>query len=220
MKRISLVAKCLGAGGLLLWCLCSGSPVADGNSSQTGNSGIAITALSKTLSGTTTPGARVSVYSQAFRPYQSPSGFSDSATADDSGRFVLAGLPEGYLNLLVEDAVTGKTGYIPGIPVFTDSLFADTLDSLQRPGYLVGTATDQTGQAWALSYVFITGTPFYAVTKNGGEFLLGPLPAGAYTIGLYGTFKATVNGLTPAMSLMNDTATTRVYADSTVHWHP
>jgi hypothetical protein len=223
MKKILSIIKAMAAILTALFCMCTLAPLAGGNSSQTGNNGIAVAALAKTISGTTQPGARISIYDQNYTPYKTPSGICDSTVADDSGRFVFSIALEGYYNLLVQDVHRGGTAFIYRIPVFVDSVFADTLDTLRHPGLLAGTATDSTGLALALSYVYVPGSPFYTVTRNDGGFLLGPLPAGNYTIGLFANFKvAYVNPiiqLIPAFTIAADTSSAVVYPDSISTWH-
>jgi hypothetical protein len=205
----------------LFWA-CSSSPLAGGNSSQTGNSGITVASLYKSISGTTRPGAQVFIYGRSYLPYATPPGFHDSTVANDSGRFAFDAVDTGYVNLLVNDELHGTTGFIKNIPVFANSAFADTIDTLRRPGLLAGTATDSAGLALALSYVYVRGSPFYTVTKNNGDFLLGPLPEGSYTISLYANFKVAIANpgqLIPAFTIAADTSSAVVYPDSISTWH-
>ena len=222
MKKILSIIKAMAVGITALFCMCSLGPLAGGNSSQTGNNGITVAALAKTITGTTATGARVSIYDQNYRAYKTPSGVCDSTMADDSGRFAFSVALEGYYNLLVQDVRRGGTAFIYRIPVFADSVFADTIDTLRHPGLLAGTATDSAGLALALSYVYVPGSPFYTVTKNDGEFLLGPLPAGSYTIGLFANFRVVVVNplqLIPALTIAADTSSETVYPDSISTWH-
>jgi hypothetical protein len=207
-----------GMAGLL--CMCSTTLLAGGNSSQTGNSGLVVSSLSQTVSGTTRPAAHVSVYSQSYLPYVNTPGLCDSVIADDSGHFTFAGLPQGYFSILANDTVSGTTGFMSPVPVFPDVSFADTIDTLRQPGFIAGTLTDTAGKALALSYVFINGSPFYSVTKNTGEFLLGPMPSGTYTLQFYANFTADANGMLVQVSKFvpqNGTAT--VFPDSISSWH-
>lgn len=207
-----------GMAGLLF--MCSPAPLAGGNSSQTGNSGLVVSSLSQTVCGTTRPATHVSVYSQSYMPYQAASGFCDSVTADDSGRFAFPGLPQGYFSILANDTVSGTTGFMSPVPVFPDSSFADTIDTLRRPGFIAGTLTDTAGNALALSYVFINGSPFYAVTKNNGDFLLGPIPSGTYTMQFYANFTADRNGaLVQVSKFVPQNGTATVFPDSIYQWH-
>jgi hypothetical protein len=222
MKQISRIIRVIAAGLSAFLCLCSTPPLAGGNSSQTGNAGITVASVSQSISGTTRPGARVSIYGQSYLPYASPPGFCDSAAADDSGRFAFAAVPQGYVNLLVNDESRSATGFIKNIPAFADSVFADTINTLKHPGLLAGIATDSAGLALALSYVYVSGSPFYTVTKNDGEFLLGPLPAGSYTIGLFANFKVTPanpDQLIATFTTVADTSSAVVYPDSISTWH-
>jgi hypothetical protein len=221
MIRITPIIKAIAASCAAVCCLCSGNQLA-GNSSQTGNNGIVVSVLSQTISGTTAAGAKISVYAQNYRPYASPAGFCDSTTANDSGAFVLPNLPQGYVNVYVRNSTDGATAFLRHIPVSADSLYtyADTLDSLEQPGFISGAATDTSGALLALSYVFVDGSPFYCVTKNNGDFLLGPLPAGSYTLGFYANFTMNTSGImTPAMTVISETSTATVYPDSISVWH-
>jgi hypothetical protein len=222
MKKIFFIIKAAAVGTIALMCMCSIGPLAGGNSSQTGNNGIAVASLSQTISGTTRPHAHVSIYGRSYLPYSTIPGFCDSTFADDSGRFAFAAVPQGYVNLLVNDDSLGRTGFIKDIPVFADSVFTDTIDTLRHPGLLAGTATDSAGLALALSYVYVPGSPFYTVTRNDGRFLLGPLPAGSYEISLFANFKVVdikSGQLAPAFTIAADTSSAVVYPDSISTWH-
>ncbi len=205
-----------------LLCACSSAPLAGGNSSQTGNAGITVASLSQNISGTTRPGALVFIYGRSYLPYATPPGFRDSTFADDSGRFAFTPDTQGYVNLIVNDELHGTTGFIKNIPVFADSAFTDTIDTLKHPGLLAGIATDSAGSALALSYVYVPGSPFYTVTRNDGQFLLGPLPAGSYTIGLFANFvvaNANPDQLIATFTTVADTSSAVVYPDSISTWH-
>ncbi len=182
MKPILSIIKMLAvsaAGPLFFFCS-SAVSLSGGNSSQTGNSGIMIASSVKSIYGATVPDAHVAIYEESFKPYATPSGFCDSTVADDSGRFVIPIAREGYFNLYVNDVRRGNAGFIHRIPVFADSVFIDTIDTLKQPGFISGNVTDTAGKIYALAFVFIQGSPFYTVTKNNGDFLLGPLPEGKY----------------------------------------
>jgi hypothetical protein len=221
MKKLSFIAKVLIAGASLFFCTCSSSPVAGGNSSQTGNAGIVILASTGTVSGRTRPQAQVSIYDSHYMPYLTPSGFCDSTVADDSGRFVFSIAQEGYFNLFVNDLRRGTAGYLPRIPLFADSVFKDTLGVLKQPGFISGNTTDSAGRTYALSYVFIQGSPFYTITRNNGDFQLGPLPSGTYNTGFCANFQV-VNSVTGQMvqvaSALTDSAVITVFPDSVSHW--
>jgi hypothetical protein len=221
MKQIPFFIKVLAIGASAALCLCSMAPVAGGNSSQTGNNGITVSASAKTISGTTARDAHISIYEQNFRPHLTPSGICDSTVADDSGRFAFSIVQEGYFNLLVNDVRRGNAGFVPRIPVFADSVFHDTIDTLKQPGSISGTTTDTAGRTYALSYIFIEGSPFYTVTRNNGDFLLGPLPSGTYTTGFFANFQV-VNSVTGQMmqmpSSLTDTVVITVYPDSVSQW--
>ncbi|HMD67413.1 MAG TPA: hypothetical protein VKF42_00950 [Chitinivibrionales bacterium] len=221
-NKIYFIVKILFAASVALFCACSGAPLAGGNSSQTGNAGITVASLSQNISGTTHPEARISIYSRSYLPYATPPGFCDSTVANDSGRFAFTAVPQGYVNLIVNDDPRGVTAFIKNIPVFADSAFADTVDTLKHPGLLAGTATDSAGLALALSYVYVPGSPFYTVTRNDGEFLLGPLPAGSYTISLFANFivvNANLGQFITALTTVADTSSAVVYPDSISTWH-
>ena len=222
MKKILSIIKAMAVGITALFCMCTLAPLAGGNSSQTGNNGIAVASVSQNISGTTRPGARISIYDQNYRAYKTPSGVCDSTIADDSGRFVFSIALEGHYNLLVQDVHRGGTAFIPRIPVFVDSVYRDTVDTLRHPGFIAGVATDTLGRTFALSYVFINGSPFYTVTKNNGDFLLGPLPAGPYKIGITANFQVIdpIKGqLAPLLVTIDDPSVTTVVPDSITPWH-
>ena len=202
---------------LIFSCRC-GMNVA-GNSSQTGNNGITVCALAKSISGTTQPRAKISIYSQSYLPYANPPGFSDSTTADDSGKFSFSMQADGYYNLYVRGTGMGGSAFLQQIPVFTDSLFADTLDSLSSPGYFSGTATNTESDTIPLSYVFISGSPFYDVTGNKGEFFIGPLPTGYYTVEFYGIFILRGDQFISNIRGVANSSTVTVYPDSISQWH-
>jgi hypothetical protein len=221
MKQILFFFKVLVIGAITAFCLCTMAPVAGGNSSQTGNNGITVSASVKTISGTTARDAHISIYEQNFRPYLTPSGFCDSTVADDSGRFAFSIVQDGYFNLFVNDVRRGSAGFIARIPVFADSVFSDTIDTLKQPGFVAGTATDTAGRTYALSYLFIDGSPFYTVTKNDGGFLLGPLPAGTYATGLYANFQVIdikTGAIAQMASATKDTSVITVFPDSISQW--
>lgn len=200
---------------------CSVSTISDaGNSSQTGNNGVIVAARNNLISGTTQPNARIYIFDQEYRPFKNPAGFEDSTIADSTGSFTLVSSREGRINLLVQNELKGTSGFIANIPVYSDSVFADTLDSLCQPGFLKGKAIDSAGGIFALSYAFIKGSPFYTVTNNNGDFLLGPLPAGRFRIGFFANFKVIDNksSMTPQWAQLlvevQDTADVIVYPDS------
>jgi hypothetical protein len=220
MKNISFIIKALIAGAGVFFCQCSIGPIAGGNSSQTGNVGLVVTACSNTVSGITTPYAHVSVYDQNYRPYLTPSGFSDSIVADDSGRFAFSLSRDGYFNLFVNDISRGNEGFVQRIPVFADSFFTDTIDTMHQPGSIAGKAIDIAGIIYPLSYIFINGSPFYTVTKNNGDFLLGPLPEGTYETGLFAAFRTsdTANGFVQLTNIATDTSTVSVAPGTVSQW--
>ncbi len=221
MKQISRIVGVIAAGLSAFLCMCSMSPLAGGNSSQTGNAGITVASCAQSISGATVPDAHVSIYEENFIPYVTPSGFCDSTVADDSGRFVFSPGFYGYYNLLVCDVHHGGAAFVPHIPVFLDSVFADTIDTLKQPGFISGTAIDTAGTIYALSYVFIDGSPFYTVTKNNGDFLLGPLPAGTYATGLCANFVVadiTTGAIRQMAAVRTDTSVVTVVPDSVSQW--
>ena len=204
-------------------CRCSVAPFASGgNSSQTGNNGIVVAARAQTICGTTHPAARVTVYDQNFMPYRTAPGFCDSAVADSSGRFAISLARDGVFDLLVRDDLQGTSAFIARIPLNATSEFADTVDSLRRPGFLSGRATDTAGRTFAISYVFITGSPFYVVTNNSGDFLLGPLPAGRYSVGFIANFQvidAEKGQLAPMLVAVEDSSAATIYPGAISQWH-
>jgi hypothetical protein len=205
-----------------LACNCGTEQLAGGNSSET-NNGVTISAVNQSISGTTVPNAHVSIYDQNYKPYLTPSGFCDSTVANDSGRFSFFPSQEGHYSLIVSDVPEGRTALIAGIPVFTDSEFADTFAILKRPGFIAGTAVDTAGNVYPLSYVYIDGSPFYTVTKNNGDFLLGPLPVGTYSIGIFDDsliYQGPAQpGPAPLGGATTDSSVATVFEDSISTWH-
>lgn len=222
MKQLIQAGNAFFAGICALACMCSAPPLAGGNSSQTGNAGITVASLAQSISGVTAPNARISIYEQDFKPYLTPSGYSDSVVADDSGRYSFSPAQNGYYNLIVYNDRNGGAGFVPHIPLFADSTFSDTVDTLRQPGFISGTAMDTTGNIFPLSYVFIDGSPFYTVTKNNGGFLLGPLPPGTYLTGFYANFQV-ANPATGSMVQMANVVTkatvVTVLPDSISQWN-
>jgi hypothetical protein len=222
MKLKSPLIKVIAFGLSVVLCRCSMSPFAGGNSSQTGNNGLVISSYAQSISGTTIPDARVSIYDKHFRPYLTPSGFCDSTIADEGGRFTFVPGQDGYYNLLVYDVHSGGAAFVQHIPVFTGSVFTDTFDTLKQPGFITGIATDTAGTTYALSYVYIDGSPFYTVTRNNGEFQLGPLPAGTYTTGFFANFMVAnikTGSIVQMTSVRTDTTVVTVFPDSVSTWH-
>jgi hypothetical protein len=222
MKKIFFTVTVFAVGMCALLCQCSTGPLAGGNSSQTGNAGICVESGAETISGTTKPGALVAIYELGFKPYMTPSGFCDSTVADAGGRFSFTPGSEGYFNLFVHDASLNNAGFISHIPVFSDTVFRDTIDTLRQEGYISGTATDTAGATYALSYIFINGSPFYTVTRNNGDFQLGPLPAGTYETGFFANFivaDVRTGLIAQMLSVVTDTTVITVVPDSVSTWH-
>jgi hypothetical protein len=222
MKKIPPFIKVWAIGIGLLVCRCSVSQLAGGNSSQTGNNGIIITAQAQSISGTTAPDAHLALYDQNFRPYLTPSGFCDSTIADKNGYFALSPGRGGYYNLLVCDVHRGSAAFVQRIPVFADSTFTYTLDTLRQPGFISGTAIDTTEKIYPLSYVYIDGSPFYTVTKNNGDFQLGPLPVGTYTTGFFANFQVAdipYGAISQMTIVKTDKSMVTVFPDSVSVWH-
>jgi hypothetical protein len=221
MKKICRAIQAMSVVASVFFCMCSSSPIAGGNSSQTGNAGIAVASRSLSILGATVPNAHVSIYEQNYSPYLTPSGYCDSTVADDSGRFSFSTVQEGVFNLLVCDVHRGNAGFISRIPVFADSVFTDTIDTLKQPGFISGTAMDTAGTIYALSYIFIDGSPFYTVTRNNGDFLLGPLPKGIYATGLFANFQVSTvrpGELVQMADAKTDTTVVTVFPDSVSTW--
>lgn len=181
------------------FCLCSTAPTADGNSSQTGNNGITVIASAGQIYGKSHKILKLSTYDINFQPQNHMQGFCDSVSSDDSGRFIFNSLPQGIYNLKIQDTFSGKCAFINKIPVFKDSFFIDSTE-LAASGFVTGAFTDSSGHGIPLSYVFIEGSPFYTVTSNEGNFLLGPIPKGKYLIGLQNAFSYNYTDKTPLPS--------------------
>jgi hypothetical protein len=217
MKQLLFITKTFTAICIILHCSCSVSPLA-GNSSQTGNNGLTIVAMKQSICGTTHPNADISIYVSDYLPYKSPSGFSTSTKANDSGYFEISSLPVNSYNLLVQDINENKMAFMKEIPVTLDSVFTDTINTMQHTGFLTGIALNTSDKPILLSYIYIKGSPFYSVTKNNGEFLLGPLPPGNHTVKLHVNFeldtKDNIVSVTPGIDMSN---TVTIYPDSTTN---
>lgn len=197
---------------MLALCLCSGIDLAGGNSSQTGNNGITLVAKSQSITGTTQSHSPVFIYSQSYIPYEKSPGICDSTIADIQGRFAFDNIAAGYYNLIVYDSARVRGAFVGPVPVFIDSVFSADLPALPRPGFAAGTAKDSTGKSRAFSCAFIRGSPFYAVAKQNGEFLLGPIPAGRYTVRFIENFA--INIASPFRAIVPDTGIVTVFPDS------
>jgi hypothetical protein len=88
------------------------------------------------------------------------------------------------------------------IPCQPTVVWADTIDTLKEPGYLHGFLTSAQGDTLALSYIYVRGTSFHAMTDTHGEFLMGALPAAHFTMQVYGLFTTTPTG---PMAILNST---------------
>lgn len=197
---------------LLVICSCSNIDLAGGNSSQTGNNGITLIAKSSSITGTTQAHSPVFLYTQAYAPYEKPPRGCDSTIADMRGRFAFDNISAGYYNLIVYDSARVRGAFVGPVPVFIDSVFSADLPSLPRPGFAAGTAKDSTGKSRAFSCAFVRGSPFYAVANQNGEFLLGPLPVGRYTVRFIENFAMTI--VSPLRPIASDTGTVAIYPDS------
>jgi hypothetical protein len=213
MKKHHLIIKSIIAGLALIWCLCSMSPLAGGNSSQTGNNGIIVSASvngsgSGSILGKTRANNLVSVYVIAYNPY-ADSGFADTVIADDSGAYAFSSLVPGSYNIMVKDLEKGTAGFISNIQVTVGVHFSDTLDSLTEPGLLSGTLTARNSITTAFtasdtllySIIYLPGTPFSGASDNRGRFLLGEIPAGSYEVRIVPNVVMTINGPQPMKEL-------------------
>jgi hypothetical protein len=163
-----------------------------GNSSGTGNGAIA-RASSDRIEGVTGPTSMVLLYSQDWLPLTDSGTYSDSSVADDSGKFAFANVPHGYYNLLIFTSGGKTSGIFRNIPCQPAISWADTIDTLKEPGFLRGFAVSKS-DTLALSYVYVKGTPFHAMTDTYGEFLMGALPPSTYTLQIYGLFTTNAGG--------------------------
>ncbi len=185
----------LHGGAVVSACMllsCTTMNIAGGNSSGTGNGAIAY-ASSDVIGGLTKPMAAVRLYSQDWLPLFDTGTYSDSSVADDSGTFAFTNIPQGYYTLIIFSADQKSAGIFQNIPCQPDVTWADTIDTLKEPGFLRGFATAQ-NDTLALSYVYVKGTPFHAMTDTRGEFLIGALPPSRYTLQLYGLFTTNAGG--------------------------
>jgi hypothetical protein len=218
MKHLLFILKAFTTICIALQCSCSVSSVA-GNSSQTGNNGVTIVAMKQSICGTTHPNADISIYESNYLPYKIPSGFTISTKANDSGYFEFSNLPVNSYNLLVQIIDENKMALKNDIPVTIDSIFTDTIKTMQHAGFLTGIALNTSDEPVPLSYIYIKGSPFYAVSKNNGEFLLGPLPPGNQTVKLHVNFELDAKrNLVEAKAELNMPNTITIYPDSTTNY--
>jgi hypothetical protein len=198
MKRIMrILVGAISAAYMLLSC--SPNKLAEGgNSSGTGN-GATVCAATDKIEGATLPLAGLRLYSQDWKPYVQSGSFSDSSVADTCGKFVFADIPRGYYNLVIFSADQKNAGIFQNIPCQPAVTWADTIDSLKAPGFLHGFATIRT-DTMVLSYVYVRGTPFYAMTDTRGEFFMGALPPARYPLQIYGLFTRNKNGAIQAVT--------------------
>jgi hypothetical protein len=193
MKRSIIILH----GAVLSACMllsCTGMNIAGGgNSSGTGNGAI-VCAASDRIEGVTRPMARVLLYSRDWMPLLDSGTFSDSSRADDSGKFTFADVPHGYYDLIIFSVGEKGAGIFKNVPCQPAVTWADTIDTLKEPGFLHGYETSAQNDTLALSYIYIKGTPFHAMTDTRGEFLMGPLPPSGYTFQIYGLFTTNAGG--------------------------
>jgi hypothetical protein len=145
-------------------------------------SGVEIAAQGSTIRGTTTPGAKVSIFDSRYIFNDTLSVVADSAIADDSGQGMFGNLPSGKYNVFVyaHDSLLGAS--VLGIPVVQNSrdTYADT-ETFASLRIVTGTIRRQ-GQAVSLAPVFIVGSPFHSQTDVQGGFSFKEVPAGDYSI--------------------------------------
>jgi hypothetical protein len=223
MKRTIIIL--LGAAlSACLWFSCGTMNIAGGgNSSGTGNGAI-VCAASDRIDGVTRPKAKVDLYSEDWMPVLDTGTYSGSSAADDSGKFVFTNVPQGYYNLIIFSAGEQTAGIFVNIPCQPTVTWADTIDTLKKPGYLHGFLTSARNDTLALSYIYVRGTSFHAMTDTHGEFLMGALPAAHFTMQVYGLFTTSANGpmaipntTTPNESIggvLTDTIPATIYPDS------
>lgn len=100
---------------------------------------------------------------------------------DKTGQFQLSGLPPETAYLHIYSSEANGQRHALRVPV-TASQARVELPPLQLSptGSIVGNVSG--AEALAGTAVFIPGTPWVALTDAQGDFFLGPLPAGAYTV--------------------------------------
>jgi hypothetical protein len=219
MKHGFLFVITIISGCLVLFSQCSIDPLASGNSSQTGNNGVIITAMNQSLSGITRCYVHVAIYDKRYLPYSDTAGFTMSTKTNDSGYFEFSHLPYGYYNLFVIDSTKMEMAFISDVPILEDKTVTDTLADLHRPGFLAGIAIDSSGMPIELSYVFIQGSPFYAVTRKYGDFRFDPLPSGNYTLNLFLNVKKLNDDMVLVMLPAKTSSSVLIKPDSTTEIH-
>lgn len=226
MKRFIIIMYCAVVSACMLLS-CTTVNIAGGNSSGTGNGAIAF-AASDRIDGVTRPKAKVLLFSQDWMPLMNTGTYSDSSAAGDSGAFTFANIPHGYYNLIIFTAGEKSSGIFKNIPCQPGVTWTDTIDTLKEPGFLRGLAIVQK-DTLALSYVYVRGTPFHAMTDTHGEFLMGALPPSQYTLQMYGLFTTSPNGPVKAFTIasvtgsldagaITDSLSVTIYPDSIVQF--
>jgi hypothetical protein len=174
-------------------CACSIGAVAGGSSSDVPN-GITIASANGVVDGQTVPGAMVAAFSTDYIPgsvelFDSSRGttvrHADSVVADTLGGFSFAGLPASRYNFLAYDQATQRALLVGPVPVFADTLFDTTVDSMYVAGGLSGTARNQTGEVLSNGVVLIRGTPYFSPTDSAGGFAIAGVAAGSYRLELF-----------------------------------
>jgi hypothetical protein len=192
MRRSSIILH----GAVVSICVllsCAPMNIAGGgNSSGTGNGAIAY-AVSDRVGGVTGPKATVLLYSKDWMPLSDSGTYADSTVTDTGGVFSFVNVPHGYYNLIIFAAGERGAGIFKNIPCQASVTWADTIDTLGGPGFLRGFAVAQ-NDTLALSYVYVKGTPFHAMTDSIGKFLMGPLPPSGYTLQLFGLYTTSAGG--------------------------
>lgn len=190
--------------------MCQSGDVA-GNSSQTGSSGVTVASVNGVVSGTATSNARISLYVKDFVVKSDKAVFADTVYADEAGKFLFDTVADAYYNVLVADA-DGNMGFIRNIPVFKTAVFDTSLEKIEKPGKLKGTAYNKSGNPFANALVRMKGAPFFTRADIDGSFTLDTLPSGPQIIEV-------VNDLIVSMiTELVDSTEIKVVPDSVVVW--
>lgn len=143
-----------------------------GNTSETTN-GITVIASKGKIEGTAPPYSSLSLYRSNYEPFLVQS--YDSAETDSTGTFSFLVQNDVY-NLFC----TATNGDKSLINILSDrNSSGDTInETLIKPGILQGYSRNkQYG-----SYIFLKGSPFYAITDTSGFFKISGIPKGQYSL--------------------------------------
>jgi hypothetical protein len=135
--------------------------------------------IKKRITGSAT--IQIQLFSTNYQPYDSQ-GFYKSLLIESNGGFAADFLENGTYNLLANDTYSSSALLFSGLSIH-DSLQKFTKElPFSHWGTIHGTITDSSQLAVPYKGVFILGTPFFTLTDSLGEFNIGQVPSGSYSI--------------------------------------